>query len=490
MKKLLGFLLITGIVSTGVQAIHAQSRREGIWQDVPGLERYLDSVFTKEMERSKIPGAVISIVKDGKILFTKGYGYSNLENKTPVIPGKTIFRIGSITKVFTATSVMQLWEKGKFKMDDDVNRYLTEFKIPETYPSPVTFYHLLTHSSGFDEISKGRMVESERELVPLPVFLKNRLVRNFSPGEISSYNTYGITLAGYVVEKLSGLPLKDYFRKNIFNHLGMNSTSLGTLPEDQLPNLATGYVYSKNSGYTPLKFVWFNTYPASDINSTATDMAHFMIAHLHNGKYLDHRILEKKTEKMMLTQQHTNHPIVPGWTFGFQESRKLNNQSGLEHGGSMDDGFSSLLFIMPEHDFGIFTAVNKESTNLHDLIKEGLIRRFFPLKDKTAIATGSPELRKNLERFAGSYRWVPYCHSCKDSSAFNAQSFKMTVTDDGQLSFFAGKWVQVKPLVFQLTDGVLAGQVNVAFREDREGRITHFFLGGPFTYEKFSPEKK
>ena len=464
----------------------AQGPPHSSLHDAKSLERFFDSIYPKEMGKSKVPGGAISIVKNGKVIFSKGYGYSNLETKSPVIPEKTIFRIGSVTKVFTAVAILQLADQGRINMNDDVNKYLNEFKVPQSFSQPVRFTDLLTHSAGFDEISRGRMVYSEKEKVPLVDFLKNRLVRNRPPGIISSYNTYGISLAGYLVESLSGMPLSGYLQKNIFSPLGMEYSNLGTLPKESLPQLATGYEYSKNTGHKPLGFVWFNTYPASDINSTVADMSKFMIALLEGGKFGKGRILSRKMLEDMLRQQHTNHPGIPGWTYGLQESRKINGQAGLEHGGSMDDGYSSLLYLMPQHGIGIFMAGTIESTNMYEVVKEAFVKQYFPMKEKPVVSSGTEALKKNLDRFEGVYRWDPYCHSCKDSSALNAQSVKILATGDGMLSFWSGKWIQVSPLLFQLADGVLAGQVYVAFREDPGGKISHFFLGGPWTYERIT----
>src|SRR6266850_3691929 len=111
------------------------------------LGEMLDPIFAEQMEKLHIPGAVVVVVKDGRIIFTKGYGYADIEKKIPVVPDKTIFRIGSITKVFTATAVMQMADRGKIKLADNVNKYLKDFKVPPTYPQPVTFANLLTHTS-------------------------------------------------------------------------------------------------------------------------------------------------------------------------------------------------------------------------------------------------------------------------------------------------------------------------------------------------------
>jgi len=114
------------------------------------LEAFLDDFFAKEMTKEHVPGAAVALVKDGKIFFSKGYGYADLEKKIPVVPDKTLFRVGSISKLFTTTAVLQLVEQGKLKLDDDVNKYLKRFQVKNTYPKPVTVANLLTHTDGFD----------------------------------------------------------------------------------------------------------------------------------------------------------------------------------------------------------------------------------------------------------------------------------------------------------------------------------------------------
>ena len=120
--------------------------------DPAELETFLDDLFTKQMEDYHIAGLTFALVKDGQLFFQKGYGYADLEKQTPVDPATTIFRIGSVTKLFTWTAVMQLVEQGKLDLDADVNTYL-DFKIPSTFPEPITLKHLLSHTAGFEELA-------------------------------------------------------------------------------------------------------------------------------------------------------------------------------------------------------------------------------------------------------------------------------------------------------------------------------------------------
>lgn len=160
-------LAILSLLLIGLPYVsHAHGAQMSGPTDPKELETFLDNFFAKQMAPLHIPSAVFVLVKDGKVFFAKGYGYADLEKKTPVIPEKTLFRVGSISKLFTATAVMQLYEKGLLSLDDDVNKYLKTFQLKDNYPRPVTFANLLTHTAGFDEQSIGMVARNESEVVP------------------------------------------------------------------------------------------------------------------------------------------------------------------------------------------------------------------------------------------------------------------------------------------------------------------------------------
>src|SRR4028118_204305 len=187
--RLMCLLLLSALVLTQNQPLskaQAQAIQTNNLTNPKELEAFLDPIFAEQMEKSHIPGAVVSVVKDGKIIFTKGYGVADIEKKTPVVPDQTIFRIGSITKVFTALAAVQQADRKKIKLTDDVNKYLTGAKVPNTFPQPITFHDLLTHSSGLDEISPGRHTKDENKVIPLGEFLKTRIVRRAPPGDRQS----------------------------------------------------------------------------------------------------------------------------------------------------------------------------------------------------------------------------------------------------------------------------------------------------------------
>ncbi|HSR47309.1 MAG TPA: serine hydrolase domain-containing protein, partial [Anaerolineales bacterium] len=134
--------------------------------DPAELEAFLDELMAKDMEEHHIAGAAVSVVKDGLLFFAKGYGFADLENGIPVDPDATVFRIGSVNKLFTWTAVMQLVEQGKLDLDADINEYL-DFPIPDTYPQPITLKHLMTHTAGFEDLYFDlASVEEEDQLPP------------------------------------------------------------------------------------------------------------------------------------------------------------------------------------------------------------------------------------------------------------------------------------------------------------------------------------
>jgi CubicO group peptidase (beta-lactamase class C family) len=471
-------------VSIGIQQSAAQTSFNS-----PELEKLFDPIFAERMEKLRIPGAVIAVVKDNKIVFTKGYGFADLEKKSPVVPDKTIFRIGSITKVFTAMAVMQLADRRKIKLDDDVNKYLKDVKVPDTFPRPITFHDLLTHTSGLDEISPGRRTSQESQLIPLGTFLKTRIVRQRPPNEIISYSTYNPALAALAAEQLTGTPFRRYLKENIFEPVGMTRTSISTVPNDLLSDLATGYEYRDNK-YQQLPFQWFHTFPASDINSTATDMARFVIANLQAGMIDGKRILSERTAREMQHTQFRNHPRIPGWAYGFYEGEQ-NGLRFLEHGGSMDDGYSALLTLVPEKNSGIFVACNTEScaSRLSGVIKTAFMDRYFPAQTRPEVPKTEKPLNDSLKNFAGKYRGIIYCHSCPpNSGAYVPDTIEVKITDDGMLSLFGTRAAQIEPLLFVAADGEAAGKLLLGFRQNAKGEIAYMFFNNPYNvFEKVSP---
>jgi CubicO group peptidase (beta-lactamase class C family) len=467
------------------QAVVSFSRQMGP-TDPQELEAFLDEVFAKYMEELHVPGAVFVLVKDGEIFFTKGYGFANLEERRPIVPDETLFPVGSISKLFTATAVMQLSERGLLRLDDDVNLYLKLFKLEDNYPAPITFANLLTHTAGFDDRYIGTAVRSKSEVIPLGQYLATRMPpRVLPPGDVISYSNHGFALAGYLVEEISGTPFAQYIHENILQPIGMHRSSF--LPSSHLaPHLAVGYEY-RNGVYRRVPFDYLNLAPSGGLVATATDIARFMIAHLNDGCYQGSCILEETTVLEMHRQHFTHHPKLPGIAYSFYESFK-NNQRAIWHSGALR-GFASYLFLLPEHELGIFISINALQPKLCEEVVREFLDHYYPVQEGSASLQLS-DFKDRVSRFTGTYRLNRYPRYTFDKLPILLLGFapelRVAVEEDTLIIRGGGldeasRWVEVGPLLFQRVNS----SEYLAFREDERGRITYMFIG-PWAFERLS----
>lgn len=427
------------------------------------LNSVLDTLITKEMKKQHLPGVVFVMVKDGKVVFEKGYGFANLEKQKTVSTDKTIFRIGSITKVFTAMAILQLAERKNISLDEDVNKYLKHVRIDNKYPGPVRFRHLLTHTAGFDQIGRRRQVAKPSERPTLQEFLKNELVRIRPSGVASCYDTYGITLAGHLVEEISGQTYPDYLKNSIFKPLGMSNANVET-PENRKENLALGYGYNGGK-YVPQRYEYYVTTPASSIDASGQDMAKFMIALLDKKSPL----LSKSPAKSNQGAQFRNHPKIPAFVNGFWEAER-NNQQILHHGGTML-GFTSEMYLVPKHNLGFFIAYNRDReagggrANLRSVVVRKIMNELFPVSRENL--TDKKPLPIPTKRFAGNYANNLYCHTCYENEGWRMFYSPVKSVAPGVLEMDGSRWIAIEPMIFQST----ATGTKMAFLEDDNGNI-------------------
>jgi CubicO group peptidase (beta-lactamase class C family) len=295
------------------------------------------------------PGVTVSVVKDGQVLFEKGYGYADVAKLTPVDARTTLFRPGSVSKLFTWTAVMQQVEAGKLDLDADVNKYL-DFQIPPFDGKPITLRNIMTHRTGFEEVVKN-LITFEG---PGPT--DEQTVKAYIPAaDLPAGNDGGLfqlrhSLAGYIVQRVSGEPFLDYVERHILAPIGMkNSTFRQPLPEAMRANMATGYkdVDTKGDGFEIISMP-----AAGSLTSTADDMAKFMIAHLEGGGAL----LKPETAKQMHEFSLRSYPDLNGNALGFYE-QSINGRRAIAHGGDTVY-FHSELLLFPAEKVGLFMSVN------------------------------------------------------------------------------------------------------------------------------------
>ncbi len=453
---------------------------------VDELAAFLDLFFAERMATLHIPGVVYVMVKDSAVFFKKGYGHADVEARTPVDPDATLFQVASVSKLFTATALMQLVEQGRVDLHTDVNHYLQQVQLDPAFGEPVTPAHLLTHTGGFDERNIGYMARDAASVRPLGTYLADRMPpRSLPPGTVTSYSNHGFGLAGHLVEAVSGEPFARYIDAHIFGPLGMAQSTFEVPPPERSAHLAQGYRWSGET-YTPVPLLFRNVPPAGALSTTARDIARFMIAHLQEGRYKDTRILDAETTREMHRQQFTHHPRLPGMAYGFIE-QQINGHRMLEHSGD-NPGYGSLLVLLPDQQAGFFMASNTLSNTLRIDLMRQFMDRFYPRVTDVPRLQPAPEQRDRVHRFAGAYRLNRYARGSVENMltlfqgqySLYADEAGYLVTQDGE------RWVEVEPLLFRHE----AHDAYLAFREDERGRITYLFrsigLGGVFpgAYEK------
>ncbi len=470
-----------GVPTQGVQDLHAVSRNQGP-TDPQELEVFMDAFLGEQMEALRIPGAVFVWVQNGEVFLAKGYGYADLENQKPVLPNETLFAVGSVAKVFTASAIMQLAERGLLELHEPVNDYLKDFQIGDKCSKPVTTAHLLTHTAGFDERLTGVYSRTPEELVPLQEYIAESLppcVR--PPGQEMSYCNHCYGLAGYLVEEVSGIPFEQYVEDQIFKPLGMDHSSFRQpLPPELAARRATGYIFTPE--IEPVETLYSPVFPSGSLYATGEDMAQFMIAQLEGANGRDTPILEAGTVREMQRRQFAQHPRLEGWTYGFFEHLE-NGQRAIEKGGDIM-GFSSMLFLLPEQQAGFFLAFNATvgvSQGFADPREElpGLILdRYFPVAEESVLAHPSGEAKQ----LAGKYRWTRYAHTTIDKALapLSMLQWRVTTQGDGTLTLAAPslmggrrtRWAEVEPLLFRN----LEGDGFLAIGQDEKGRIRHLYV--------------
>jgi CubicO group peptidase (beta-lactamase class C family) len=364
---------------------------------------WLDGFMPFAIARGDIAGAAVVVVKDGQVLVQKGYGYADAATPTKVDPATTLFRPGSVSKLFTWTSVMQLVEQGKIGLDTDINTYL-DFRIPPYDGKPVTMRNLMTHTAGFEEALKDLIADEPTPEPKLGDYLKSHLpTRIYPPGEVPAYSNYGATLTGYIVQRVSGQAFDDYVEQHIFTPLGMQHASFRQpLPESLKPLLSKGYETASDPA-KPFEIVV--PAPAGSSSIAAGDMAKFMIAHLQDGEYQGQRILQANTAQMMHSTALKLLPPLNSMLLGFYQMDR-NGHRIIGHAGDTR-WFHSELTLLPDDHVGLFLTVNSVGKDgaagpIRRALREGFVDRYFPGPAPEGQIDAAAA-RTDASRLAGTY---------------------------------------------------------------------------------------
>jgi len=449
------------------------------------FETFLDALIPSQLRNRNIAGAVVSVVKDGQVLFQKGYGYADVEEKKPVLPDQTLFRPGSISKLFTATAVMQLVEQGKLDLDPDVNDYL-DFPIPKTYPEPVTLRQLLTHTGGFEETLKNLFVAHESDIKPLRTYLVNEMpARIFPPGKIPSYSNYGFTLAGYIVERVSGEKFERYVENHILKPLGMNNSTFDQpLPPQLAPQMSKGYLSASKK---PRDFEWVQAAPAGALTTTASDMTRFMLAFLQDGAVDGVSILKPETVRQMETRQFEFDPMLTGLGITFMEYL-IDPVRIIAHGGDTVY-FHSDMILVPDAHLGYFLSYNslgKDVGGGRGEVLRTFANRYFSSAGQPKVDVDRNTAKSDGRAVSGLYDGTRRGETTLLKILALVGQFRVSSDKDGVLQIEGMKnqsgelkrWREIAPLIYREIDGL----ERIGFRRDASGAVREM-LAFPAIYE-------
>lgn len=339
--------------------------------DINKVTHDLEPEIRRMLIEGNIPSASVALVVGDKIVWQSAYGEANLKTRTPATP-ETVYLIGSTFKAMSTVALLQLMEQGKFKLDDPVSNYL-DFKIPGDDPkNPVTFRHLLTHTSGLDGDFGAVPVWTNAPVTPLDEWVRTKLKVAHPPMTKVEYSNAAFTLVGYLVQKLSGVPYTKYMQEHVWTPLEMTDTAFDPTPGMD-ERLSVPYVVDKDTGtQKPTTRIRAAVFPAGITYGTIHDQSNWLIANLNGGVFNGKRIIGEATLEQMMTLQFDQFKggIEGIWgneTSGFGLTWWTQTRDGdryFAHSGSLS-GYTAFLLGNRDRKFGFAILTNGNRAHPH-----------------------------------------------------------------------------------------------------------------------------
>lgn len=447
MKEILYFVMISLFVFPVFTFAESSQVPSGLAKDQ--VEEKVDDIMDNYIGED-IPGAAIAVVKDGEVLLQKGYGMSDIEKDEAVDPENTVFEAGSISKLYTWSAVMQLVEQEKLDLEEDVRTYLPENYLELEFDDKITMRHLMNHTAGFEDKADQLLTQDPEKVIPLEDFVSKdygQPKQVFHPGKVTSYSNFGASLAGYIIEQVSGEDYADYMQEHVLDELGMKHSSFKSNYSD-LPDITDfkGESYEKKGdAFEIVDWAYVNDAPAGSLNTTAADMAQFMLAQLDSDEY---RLFDQKnTLEDMHEQTYQVHDQLPGNAHGFWE-RYVNDHRVLEHGGNVI-GYTSQLELVPEEDFGFAILMNVADEMSG--VRVDLIQELIGEVDKPNQVSNN----KNDQKVEGTYRMARGVYSNFLKLLPVVSNVDVTIKQDDQGGITLHSAIAPEPVHYTETENLL-----------------------------------
>ncbi|MFA9464888.1 MAG: serine hydrolase domain-containing protein [Velocimicrobium sp.] len=362
------YLLVIILLCVGTQQVKAAEQTK--WETPSGIssdqiETIIDRIAEIDIG-TKTAGCSVAIVKDGKIVFQKGYGMADIHNDILVDPNHTVFEYGSVSKLFTWISLMQLYERGKIDLGEDIKLYLPQnFKMNLRYNKPITVIDLMNHTAGFDDYVIGLLSKDEDISNLEDALLANKVRQINEPGFLSSYSNFGAGLAGFIVGNVAGLEEYEYIQTNIFDRFDMDAITINPQPTDKIKAAKSKAYKSENDTLFEGDWSYVPMYPAGAANGTVIELAKFAIALMDNESGL---FQYANTYKELFTTSYTAHEDVAGVAHGFFEYSGQCRSHAFWHNGATKN-FSSFFAVVPQEKFAVIALENTENEDGTSLVE-------------------------------------------------------------------------------------------------------------------------
>ncbi|HEX7948109.1 MAG TPA: serine hydrolase domain-containing protein, partial [Phenylobacterium sp.] len=379
------------------------------------LEAFMDGWVADAMAREHVPGASISVVQNGQVIFKKGYGFADLATRRKVDPDRSLFRLGSVSKTFTWILLAKDIEAGRIRPDAPINLYLPEKVRLPGKSRDLMVRNLMDHSAGFEDRALGQLFENDpRRVRPLDLYLRQeRPGRVRGQGVLSSYSNYGVSLVGAATAFVSGKTFERRVEDEITGPLGMDHTTFrearperrglpAAMPARLRGDVATGYGW-RGAGFAADDYEYIGQIaPAGAASSTAGDMSRYMLMLLGDGHWNGATIFGPQAARAFRQPIQKTPPGINGWAHGFIIFDLPGDHRGYGHLGHTL-AFQSNMTLVPELGLGVFVTTNSESGNkLSDVLPQELVRHFYAAPD-VFPRPGSRELADAGDIFDGGY---------------------------------------------------------------------------------------